>query len=89
MIARIVDEYDRSLLDMGVVVKGDTTGDGNISITDLIKVRQHLANINKLDGVYEMAGDTTDKGNISITDLIKIRQDLAKIQELGQNYEEN
>ena len=82
MIARVVDQYDRSLLDMDVVVKGDTTGDGNISITDLIKVRQHLANINKLDGVYEMAGDTTDKGNISITDLIKIRQDLAKIQEL-------
>jgi len=82
MIARVVDEYERSLLDMDVVVKGDITGDGNISITDLIKVRQHLANIEKLDGIYEMAGDTTDTGKISITDLIRIRQDLAKIAEL-------
>jgi len=82
MIARINNEYDRSLLDMDVVVKGDVTGDGKITITDIIKVRRHLVNLNKLEGLYEMAGDTTDTGEISITDLIKMRHDLANISEL-------
>lgn len=82
MIARINDEFEHGILDMDVVVKGDVTGDGKITITDMIKVRRHLANLNKLEGLYEMAGDTTDTGNITITDLMKLRLDLANIAEL-------
>ena len=82
MIARVTDEFEHGILDMDVVVKGDVTGDGKITITDMIKIRRHLANLNKLEGLYEMAGDTTDTGNITITDLMKLRLDLANIAEL-------
>lgn len=82
MIARVVDENDNNLLDLDVVVKGDVSGDGNISITDLVKVKRHLAEEQDLTGVYEVAGNVSDTGEISITDLVKISRDVAKIQEV-------
>lgn len=82
MIARVVNEYDENVLDLDVVVKGDVTGDGNISVTDLAKIKRHLAGNEKLTGVYETAGNITDSGSVSITDLVKISRDVAKIQEV-------
>ncbi len=77
MIARITDEYDNSIIDLDVVVKGDVSGDGNISITDLVKMKQHVSEVKKLDGVYELAGKITEKDEIGITDLVKICQSVV------------
>ena len=82
MIARITDEYDNNIMDLDVVVKGDVSGDGNISITDLVKVKRHLSKDDELTGVYEIAGNVSDTGKIGITDLVKISRDVAKIQEV-------
>ena len=82
MIARVVNEYDENVLDLDVAVKGDVSGDGNISITDLVKVKRHLSQDEDLTGVYEVAGNITDTGEIGITDLVKISRDVAKIQEV-------
>lgn len=82
MRAVIVDEYDRELYDMDLVVSGDVTGDGNISITDLVKVKQHVASVKELTGVYEQAADVTDTGSVGITDLVKIRRDVAGLEEI-------
>lgn len=82
MIARVVNEYGENVLDLDVVVKGDVSGDGNISITDLVKVKRHLSQDEDLTGVYEVAGNITDTGKIGITDLVKISRDVAKIQEV-------
>ena len=82
MIARITNEYDENILDLDVVVKGDVSGDGNISITDLVKVKRHLSEDESLNGVYEIAGNITDTGSIGITDLVKISRDVADIEEV-------
>jgi len=82
MIARIVDEYEMSLFDMDVVVKGDVNGDGDLSLTDLVKVKKHLTETEMLDGVYEIAGNVTDTGEIGLTDLVKMKRDVAEIEEL-------
>ena len=82
MIARVNNEYERSILDMDVVVKGDVTGDGKITITDMIKIKRHLEKLKELEGVYELAGDTTDAGTITLEDLINLRLDIANIKEL-------
>lgn len=82
MIARVVDSNDYNLLDLDVVVKGDVSGDGNISITDLVKVKRHLSGDEELTGVYEVAGNITETDSIGITDLVKIARDVAKIQEV-------
>ena len=82
MLARVMNEYEQSILDMDIVVTGDVTGDGNISITDLVKVKRHLAEAQELEGVYEIAGNVTETGEIGITDLVKISRDVAQIEEV-------
>lgn len=82
MIARVTDENDNSLLDLDVVVKGDVSGDGNISITDLVKVKRHLSEDEELTGVYKIAGSINDTGNIEQSDLEKITKDVAEIEEV-------
>ena len=82
MLARVMNEYEQSILDMDIVVKGDVSGDGNISVTDLVKVKRHLAKVQELDGVYEIAGNVTETGSVGITDLVKISRDVAKIEEV-------
>lgn len=64
-----------------VSVKGDLDGNGQVGITDLIKVRKHLHKIEdkQLTGVYEKAGDINGDSQIGITDLIKIRKHLHKV----------
>ena len=82
MLARVMNEYEQSILDMDIVVTGDVSGDGNISITDLVKVKRHLAEAQELEGVYEIAGNVTETGEIGITDLVKISRDVAQIEEV-------
>lgn len=82
MIVRLTDKYDNNMLDLDAVVKGDVSGDGNISITDLVKVTRHLSGDEVLGGIYEVAGNVSDTGKIGITDLVKISRDVAKIQEV-------
>ena len=82
MLARVMNEYEQSILDMDIVVTGDVSGDGNISITDLVKVKRHLAEVQKLEDVYEIAGNVTETGEIGITDLVKISRDVAQIEEV-------
>jgi len=83
MRATIKDDKNRNVLDMDVVVTGDVSGDGDVTITDLIQVRHHLADMEELTGAYEVAGNVTGSGEISITDLIQIRHDVADIAELN------
>ena len=83
MIARVTDSYNNSLLDLDIVVKGDVSGDGNISITDLVKTKQHLEGINNLDGVYALAGDVLDTGSISADDMTMIGNDVAGLESVN------
>ncbi len=83
MIARVTDSYNNSLLDLDIVVKGDVSGDGNISITDLVKTKQHLDGVNDLDGVYALAGDVSDTGSISLDDIVKIGNDVAGLESVN------
>ena len=74
---------DNDLFDFKVVVKGDVNGDGNISVTDLVKVKKHLSYKNRLTDIYELAGDVTSDDNISITDLVRMAKDVAEIESLS------
>ena len=74
--------HNNNLFDFNIIVRGDINGDGNITVTDLVKVKKHLSDIDLLDGIYEQAGDVTSTGSISITDLVKMAKDVAEIEEL-------
>ncbi len=83
MIARVIDANGFSIIDLDMVVNGDTNGDGNVSITDLVKVNRHLNTEDKLIGVYEKAANVSGSGTTNLNDLQKIANDLARIEELN------
>ena len=83
MQGRVIDEYDRNIINIGIAVKGDITGDGEISLTDLVKVKKHLIETELLEDVYEAAGNVDGTGAITPTDLVKMCQDVTGIEELS------
>ncbi len=56
-----------------IIVWGDTDGDGNIDITDYLKVKSTMYSINSLTGVYFNAADADDDGYITVTDYLKLK----------------
>ena len=56
-----------------IVVTGDTNGDGNITITDMLAVKSHLLKKSTLTGAAAKAADTSGDKAISITDFIQIK----------------
>lgn len=58
------------------VKKGDTNGDGKISLSDLANVRLHLLGSTNLSGNAFTGADTNGDGKISLSDLANIRLHL-------------
>lgn len=59
-----------------VLLYGDVNGDGTISNSDRIKIRNHILGTNKLTGVYFTAGDVNKDGQVSNADRIKVRNHI-------------
>ena len=57
-----------------IVVNGDVSGDGKITVLDLAKIKKHIIGLETLAGVYQKAGDVDANDTITITDLAKIKK---------------
>lgn len=57
-------------------VKGDTSGDGNITILDLLQIRKHIKGDKKLTGASLLAGDTSGDNNVTILDLLQVQKHI-------------
>lgn len=79
-LACVVDTFGNCVYSISLVVTGDVTGDGYISITDLVKVSRDVAQLEILSGAYSKAGDITKTGYIGITDLVKIVQSVSNYE---------
>ena len=68
----IKNEDETISSELTVVVKGDTTGDGNFNILDMIKVFNHVADeeTKSLNGEYAEAAYVNSDKKINILDLI-------------------
>ena len=58
------------------VINGDTSGDGQITILDLLQVQKHIKGDRKLTGDFLKAGDTSGDGQITILDLLQIQKHI-------------
>ncbi len=68
--------------DFILVVKGDTSGDGNVTILDLLQIQKHILNSKKLSNAYFEAGDTSGDGKITILDLLQVQKHLVEGKKL-------
>ena len=55
-----------------IVIKGDVSGDGEITITDVVKVLNHYLGNLAVTGAYLEAAEVSDDNEITITDVVKI-----------------
>lgn len=62
-----------------MVVMGDLNGDGKITTTDLLKLKKHVTNIEKLKSEYKTAADINSSNTITTTDVLKMKQIICKI----------
>ena len=65
-----------------LVVIGDTSGDGDVTILDLLQVQKHILNSKALTNAYFEAGDTSGDGKITILDLLQIQKHLVEGKKL-------
>ena len=66
------------------VMYGDLNGDGDINSADLLKLRQHLLEMNKLTGAFLTSASLTDDSEINSADLLRIRQHLLETNSIKQ-----
>jgi len=58
---------------LNIVIRGDTGGDGSISISDYTYIRLHILGLSKLSSAGAAAADADQNGSISISDYTLIR----------------
>ncbi len=56
-----------------VIVKGDSDGNGKITSTDYLQIKNSLIGKTKLSGAYLTAADTDDNGDITATDYLHVK----------------
>ena len=59
-----------------VLLYGDVNGDGNLRMSDMIKVRNHILGTGTLEGINLTAADCNHDGDIRMSDMIKIRNEI-------------
>ncbi|MGB4984980.1 MAG: SH3 domain-containing protein [Erysipelotrichaceae bacterium] len=65
-----------NLTNLIIGVKGDVSGDGVVTILDLLKVQKHLLKAAILNDGYFMGGDTNLDYGVTILDLLRIQKYL-------------
>lgn len=57
-----------------IVVTGDVSGDGKITITDVVKLQKAVVGSGSLSGAYAKAADINGDGKVTITDVVQAAQ---------------
>lgn len=61
-----------------IVKLGDTNGDGDVTPSDYVKVKNHITGDSKLTNEFGKAADTNGDGNITPSDYVKIKNQITK-----------
>jgi len=85
-----VDAIQFTAEDLSVKIRsafmyGDIDGDGEIIITDLVAMKQHLLCAQTLSGDSLLAVDVDRSGNVSISDLLILKKHLLGLLTISQS----
>ncbi len=72
----VLGESGATLATYDIVVYGDVTGDGAISLVDIVRIRRVMLGKLKVEGVYALAADCTKDGSIALGDIVRIRRHM-------------
>lgn len=67
-----------------VIIYGDVNGDGEISPSDYVKVKNNILGIEYLNNLYKISGDVNNDEQISPSDYVKIKNKILGIEEIAQ-----
>ena len=66
-------ELSNNIIEYILSIKGDTNGDGNINIMDIIDIAKTITNSQReLNEEFYLASDVDENNNINVMDIIKI-----------------
>lgn len=66
-------------IELNIAVKGDLSGDGKITVTDLSTLNQTILKTVTLQNEYRVAGDLDENNDITVTDLSTLNKMILKI----------
>ena len=67
-----------------VIIYGDVSGDGAVTIVDLVRLNRHTLNISKLSGCGLVAADVNKNGSVNIQDLVMVNRHTLGIAFISQ-----
>ncbi len=67
-----------------VVIYGDTNGDSEITVLDLLRVQKDILDISNLSGAQAKAADVSKDGEITVLDLLRVQKDILDISKIKQ-----
>lgn len=81
MTVALKDKRDVTFATYTLVVQGDVTGNGIISVLDLLTVKKHVLSLYTLEGAYALAANVSNdaEDKIDAADLLVLKQHLMKI----------
>ena len=65
-----------------LVVNGDVSGDGVVTILDLLKIQKHIKGASKLNNSFFFAADTSGDGKVTILDLLQVQKHIKGAKSL-------
>ena len=68
--------------ELTIIVKGDCSGDGRISITDYTLIRLDILKLKQLTGAFALAADVSGDGRTSITDYTLVRLHILELKSI-------
>lgn len=70
--------------ELKVITYGDASGDGEITILDLLKVQKHILGSVNLSDAHFKAADANKDGSVTVSDLLKIQKYLLGSDNIEQ-----
>lgn len=66
-----------------IVMLGDTNGDGNITPSDYVKIKNNIMGVTALDETSKSAADVNSDGNISPADYVKVKNHIMNASKIS------
>ncbi|MDO5402760.1 MAG: dockerin type I repeat-containing protein, partial [Eubacteriales bacterium] len=83
-VVKMYNSSNSVIAEYTVVIYGDPTGDGEIDIFDVARIKMHKLGRRTLEGVFMEAADCNHDGEIDIFDVAAIKMDVLKRRIISQ-----